>query len=67
LLVTAFLEKVSNPDEPNREMTENATRRPMAYDWPGTVRELENAIEGEGPERRSDNATPVVQDFHRSI
>jgi len=43
LLVTAFLEKFSNPDEPNREMTENATRRPMAYDWPGTVRELENA------------------------
>jgi DNA-binding NtrC family response regulator len=54
LLVTAFLEKFSNPDEPHREMTEDATRRLMAYDWPGNVRELENAIEravalGSGP------------------
>ena len=54
LLVTAFLEKFGNPDEPNREMTEDATRRLMAYDWPGNVRELENAIEravalGSGP------------------
>jgi hypothetical protein len=47
-------------------MTENATRRLMAYDWSETVRELENAIDGEGPERRSDNATREVQDFHRS-
>ncbi len=54
LLVTAFLEKFSDPDDPPREMTEDAARRLMAYDWPGNVRELENAIEravalGSGP------------------
>jgi DNA-binding NtrC family response regulator len=48
------LEKFSNPSDPPREMTEDATRRLMAYDWPGNVRELENAIEraialGTGP------------------
>ena len=54
LLVASFLEKFSNPNDPPREMTEDATRRLMAYDWPGNVRELENAIEraialGTGP------------------
>ena len=45
LLVASFLEKFSNPSDPPREMTEDATRRLMAYDWPGNLRELENAIE----------------------
>jgi DNA-binding NtrC family response regulator len=54
LLVISFLEKFSNINDPPREMTEDATRRLMAYDWPGNVRELENAIEraialGTGP------------------
>jgi two-component system response regulator HydG len=54
LLVTAFLEKFSPPQEHVRTISEEAMRRLMAYDWPGNVRELENAIEravalGSGP------------------
>jgi DNA-binding NtrC family response regulator len=54
LLVTAFLEKFSDPDRPPRTIAEDAMRRLLAYDWPGNVRELENAIEravalGSGP------------------
>ena len=54
LLVTAFLEKFSDPQGPVRTISEDAMRRLIAYDWPGNVRELENAIEravalGTGP------------------
>ena len=54
LLVTAFLEKFSDPQGPVRTISEDAMRRLIAYDWPGNVRELENAIEravalGSGP------------------
>jgi DNA-binding NtrC family response regulator len=54
LLVTAFLEKFSEPHGPVRSISEDAMRRLIAYDWPGNVRELENAIEravalGSGP------------------
>ncbi len=54
ILVTAFLEKFSNPQGPGRTISEDAMRRLIAYDWPGNVRELENAIEravalGSGP------------------
>ncbi len=54
LLVTAFLEKFSDPQAPGRAISEDAMRRLIAYDWPGNVRELENAIEravalGSGP------------------
>jgi len=54
LLVTAFLEKFSDPQGPPRAISEDAMRRLIAYDWPGNVRELENAIEravalGSGP------------------
>ncbi len=54
ILVTAFLEKFSNPQGPVRSISEDAMRRLIAYDWPGNVRELENAIEravalGSGP------------------
>jgi DNA-binding NtrC family response regulator len=54
LLVTAFLEKFSDSQEPVRTISEDAMRRLIAYDWPGNVRELENAIEravalGSGP------------------
>src|SRR6266849_3143452 len=54
ILVTAFLEKFSDPRGSVRTISEDAMRRLIAYDWPGNVRELENAIEravalGSGP------------------
>jgi DNA-binding NtrC family response regulator len=54
LLVNSFLEKFSDPARPIRTISEDAMRRIMAYDWPGNIRELENAIEravalGSGP------------------
>jgi DNA-binding NtrC family response regulator len=54
ILVTAFLEKFSDPQSPVRTISEDAMRRLIAYDWPGNVRELENAVEravalGSGP------------------
>ena len=54
LLVNAFLEKFCDPARPIHTISEDAMRRIMAYDWPGNIRELENAIEravalGTGP------------------
>ena len=54
LLVTAFLDKFADPQEPSRAISNEAMQRLMAYDWPGNVRELENAVEravalGSGP------------------
>jgi DNA-binding NtrC family response regulator len=54
LLVNAFLEKFCDAARPIRTISEDAMRRIMAYDWPGNIRELENAIEravalGSGP------------------
>jgi len=54
ILVTAFLERFSDPRGPVRTISEDAMHRLIAYDWPGNVRELENAIEravalGSGP------------------
>lgn len=54
LLVSAFLERFSDPKRPLRNISEEAMARLMAYDWPGNIRELENAIErgvalGSGP------------------
>src|SRR5260221_580740 len=37
LLVTSFLEKFSRQDEITRELTEDAMRQLMAYDWPGNA------------------------------
>ena len=45
LLVSHFLEKLSDPLQSVRPISDGALRRLMAYDWPGNVRELENAIE----------------------
>src|SRR5260370_30995584 len=45
LLVAHFLEKFSDPLQPVRAISDDALRRLMAYDWPGNVREFENAIE----------------------
>jgi len=54
LLVSTFLEKFSDSERPIRSVSEDAMRRILAYDWPGNIRELENAIEravalGSGP------------------
>ena len=54
LLVNTFLEKFSDPARPIHTISEDAMRRIIAYDWPGNIRELENAIEramalGSGP------------------
>ena len=54
LLVTSFLDKFSDPQQPPRTISEGAMRQLIGYDWPGNVRELENAIEravalGSGP------------------
>jgi len=54
LLVNTFLEKFSDPARPIHTISEDAMRRIMSYDWPGNIRELENAIEravalGSGP------------------
>jgi DNA-binding NtrC family response regulator len=54
VLVNTFLEKFSDPARPIHTISEDAMRRIMAYDWPGNIRELENAIEravalGSGP------------------
>jgi DNA-binding NtrC family response regulator len=53
LLVNAFLEKFSEAGR-TRGISEEAMARLIAYDWPGNIRELENAIEravalGSGP------------------
>ena len=53
LLVNAFLEKFSEAGG-IRAISEEAMARLIAYDWPGNIRELENAIEravalGSGP------------------
>jgi two-component system response regulator HydG len=54
LLVNSFLEKFSDSERPIHTISEDAMRRIMAYDWPGNIRELENAVEravalGSGP------------------
>jgi two-component system response regulator HydG len=54
LLVSSFLEKFSDKGGAMRTISEDAMARLIAYDWPGNIRELENAIEravalGSGP------------------
>ena len=54
VLVNSFLEKFSDAKGKTRTISEDAMSRLMAYDWPGNIRELENAIEraialGSGP------------------
>jgi two-component system response regulator HydG len=44
VLVNTFLEKFSDPARPIHTISEDAMRRIMAYDWPGNIRELENAV-----------------------
>jgi len=54
LLVQAFLEKFADTDRPIPILAEEAMTRLTSYDWPGNIRELENAIQravalGSGP------------------
>ncbi|MFZ0638523.1 MAG: sigma-54 dependent transcriptional regulator [Candidatus Acidiferrales bacterium] len=54
LLVQTFLEKFADPGRPVPTLGEDAMARLTSYDWPGNIRELENAIEravalGSGP------------------
>src|SRR6202790_5233945 len=54
LLVTSFLDKFSSSQQTSRTISEDAMRQLIAYDWPGNVRDLENAMEravalGSGP------------------
>lgn len=53
-LIDLFLDKFADLQPSIRGVSEEAMRRLMAYDWPGNIRELENAIEhglalGSGP------------------
>jgi two-component system response regulator HydG len=66
LLVTSFLDKFCDPQQPARTISEDAMRRLIAYDWPGNVRELENAIEralalGSGPILHVGDLPPNLQ------
>jgi DNA-binding NtrC family response regulator len=46
LLVHHFIEKICRQEElPPREVTAEALQRLTRYDWPGNVRQLENAVE----------------------
>jgi DNA-binding NtrC family response regulator len=47
LLVKHFLDRLvaDNPDSRPKTISQDAMRRLMAYQWPGNVRQLENAIE----------------------
>ena len=45
LLVAHFLEKFAEPSRPVSGVSEEVMARFLAYDWPGNVREFENAIE----------------------
>jgi two-component system response regulator HydG len=45
LLAQAFLERYNRKSGTHRTLTDIAVARLMAYDYPGNVRELENAVE----------------------
>jgi len=45
LLVTSFLERLSRESDRNYEVSEDAMKALLGYDWPGNIRELENCIE----------------------
>ena len=45
LLIAHFVQKYARPNEPPKKVAPDAMDRMLAYDWPGNIRELENAIE----------------------
>lgn len=61
LLVHYFLTKFADPVRPVCEISDEALRRLMAYDWPGNVRQLENVIES--AVALSSNDTLTIQDL----
>lgn len=66
LLVQAFLEKFTDAEHPMPMLAEDAMARLTAYDWPGNIRELENAIQravalGSGPILHSGDLPSNVQ------
>ncbi len=65
-LIRLFLDKFADLQPSIHGMSEEGTRRLMAYDWPGNVRELENAIEhalalGSGPMIEASDLPSSVQ------
>ncbi len=45
LLIQHFLVKYTRPNEQPKKVSPDAMDRMLAYNWPGNIRELENAIE----------------------
>jgi len=45
LLVNHFIEKYQRYDQPVRGVSQNAMKLLLRYEWPGNVRQLENAIQ----------------------
>src|SRR5437773_1603948 len=45
LLAMTFLERLSHPSGRTYELSDDAMKVLLAYDWPGDVRELENCLE----------------------
>jgi len=45
LLATHFAAKYARPDEPPKSVAPEAMEKLLAHNWPGNIRELENAIE----------------------
>jgi DNA-binding NtrC family response regulator len=67
LLATHFASVYAIPDQPPRPITPEAMERLLAHDWPGNIRELENAIErasvtSRGPAIELDDLPPELLD-----
>ncbi len=45
LLISHFLQKYAREGEPPKKVAPEAMEQMLAYNWPGNIRELENAIE----------------------
>ena len=45
LLVAHFCQKFARPGQPPAQISPEALERLMQFDWPGNIRQLENAIE----------------------
>jgi len=45
ILAASFIEKYTNPDQPRKQFSPEAMRKLVAHDWPGNLRQLENAVQ----------------------
>jgi DNA-binding NtrC family response regulator len=45
LLIAHFMTKYARPNEPTKKVSPEAMDRMLSYNWPGNIRQLENAIE----------------------